>query len=119
MLDFGEYLLQKSGASQLISAVAAGLALDATKEAYIWVYRLIIAILLSILSTLFLADRFLPYPWNADKSGVLMSIETVAERSIDNKRAIQELKMQNRAMEMALQQIIGENKAFRHDKGGR
>lgn len=74
-----EHLANKLGIAALASALAYGLALNDEREGFIWLYRMVIAVLLSILSTLFLADRFLPYPWIEDKPKVLVELKSLRE----------------------------------------
>ena len=64
----------------------------------VWLYRLVISVLLSIVATLFLLDRFLPYPWLKDKPSFetrVQALEWKIETVEELRKEVERLRKEN------------------------
>lgn len=67
-------------ASYVIGAILATNFERGDDQKMTWIYRTVIASLLAIIGTLFMAERFLPYPWLIDKPMVNARITMLEEQ---------------------------------------
>lgn len=80
-------------------------------NAELWLHRLVITILLSVLGTLFIGEKMLPYPWKEDKGKVLAAVESNSkgiaslqeEMLRTNKKMEEEVKRMNAKAERAIE----------------
>ncbi len=58
----------------------------------LWLYRLVIAVLLSILATLYTAEKFLPQPWLKDRGEITTRLKMLETRMADIKKIEQDIR---------------------------
>lgn len=72
------------------------------EQKMVWLYRLVITALLTILGTFFVAERFLPYPWLQDGPMVKARITVLEQSRLSVAADVKEIKSDLREVKTIL-----------------